>query len=432
MKLKNKFVIYSVIIHLIFIFLVLQFIKADQYLFIAGEVLIVISFFVSLWLYRGISHPFNLISSGIESIKDKDFNTRMIPVGHKEMDDLIAVYNQMIDRLREERIRQSEKNHFLDKLIQASPSGIIMLDSKGKITSVNAAASRMLDLNSKNNTEINLRDVPGKLASEINLLKDGASEVINVNGAQVYKCQKAHFVDLGYSHHFVMIEELTDEIYKKEKSAFEKVIRMMSHETNNSIGAINSILNTFINYSSQLEPDYREDYENALSVAVNRNKALSNVMSNFAKVVKIPEPVKHEADLNQVLRSVQLVMDAEGKKKNIIWDWSLGAINQSVMIDVEQMEQVLINILKNSIEAVSDNGQIVIKTTNNPLSISISDNGSGISPEASQKIFSPFFSTKKNGQGIGLTIIREVLLNHGFKFSLNSEAGWTEFLIVLD
>ena len=205
----------------------------------------------------------------------------------------------------------------------------------------------------------------------------------------------------------------------------------MSHETNNSIGAINSILNTFLRYKNQLEPAFRADYQNGLSVAVDRNTALSNIMSNFAKVVKLPEPVKEETDLHEVLRSVQILMEAEGKNKQIEWTWQLDNRHYPVLMDVEQMQQVLINILKNSIEALGDNGKIIISTATYPLSISIKDNGSGISKNVSQKLFTPFFSTKSNGQGIGLTIIREILQNHGFKFSVETKGGWTEFIILL-
>lgn len=427
MKLKNKFIIYAVIIHLVFIGLVSQLLKVNQVFFAVGEVLILLSFVCTIWLYRGFGHPFDLIASGIESIKDKDFNMRLVKVGHSEMDELIAVYNQMIDQLREERIRQSEKNHLLDKLIQASPSGIILLDGGNKIGALNAAARRMLDIGPEHQ---DLKDIPHTLAQELCLLQDGDSTSITVNGMQVYKCRKAHFVDLGYPHYFIIIEELTDEIYKREKSAYEKVIRMMSHEVNNSIGAINSILNTFLNYKDQLQPAYREDYRNGLSVAVDRNTALSNIMSNFAKVVKLPEPVKEETDLHEVLRSVQILMEAEGKQKQIEWTWQLDNRHYPVLMDVEQMQQVLINILKNSIEALGDNGKIIISTAAHPLSISIKDNGSGISEETSKKIFTPFFSTKPNGQGIGLTLVREVLQNHGFKFSLEAREAWTEFKIL--
>lgn len=426
MKLKSKFLLYSSLIHITLIFLLFLLLKIDRYIFIIGEVLVICSIGVSIWLYRSISEPFKLISAGIESIKDKDFNTRLIKVGHPEMDELIDVYNQMIDQLREERIKQSEKNYFLSKLIEASPSGIIMLDSENKIASMNVAAAKLPGFNLTLKGQ-NLADLQGKLPHELNKLQDGTSEILSINGSQIYKCQKAHFVDRGFSHYFIMIEELSEEIYAKEKGAYEKVIRMMSHETNNSIGAINSILTTVINYKDQLQEKYQDDYQNALSVAINRNKALSSIMSNFANVVKIPEPIKERTDLHKLLKTVQVLMDAQAKNKTIEWEWQLEAPESIVDIDVQQIELVLINVIKNSIEAIEKSGIIILRTSNSPISLSILDNGAGISNEVNKQLFSAFFSTKKNGQGIGLTLTREILYNHGIQFSLESSNGWTEF-----
>lgn len=287
----------------------------------------------------------------------------------------------------------------------------------------------MMQLDSLSSKGMALAEIPGQLAQEISKLGNGASSIITINGSAIYKCQKAHFVDLGYSHHFILIEELNDEIYKKEKSAYEKVIRIMSHETNNSIGAINSILSTVIQFKDQLHPSNRVDYENALNVAINRNKALTEVISNFAEVVKLPEPQLQKHDLNQLLNSVQLLMEAAGREKAINWELQLCPGELWLMMDSIQMEQALINIFKNALEAVQMQGTIRIESLREPAMLCISDNGSGIPGEISQQLFTPFFSTKKNGQGIGLTLSKEILLNHQLSFSLQTEGEWTNFKI---
>ncbi|TDQ09767.1 sensor histidine kinase [Pedobacter metabolipauper] len=429
MKLRNKFLLFAVLMHLVFIFLLLNLPEKKLFLFVAGEVLILLSVICSFWLYNGIRQPSKLISSGIEAIKDKDFNTRLVKTNHSEMDDLIHVYNQMIDQLREERIKQSEKNHVLDKLIGASPSGIILLEENDLISAINNAAVQMLQLGSTNAKGMTLSDIPGQLPLEIAKIGNGEASIITINGASIYKCQKAHFVDLGYSHYFILIEQLNDEIYKKEKTAYEKVIRIMSHETNNSIGAINSILSTVINFKDQLHQANREDYEDALNVAINRNKALSNVISNFAQVVKIPEPLLESHDLNQLLKTVHILMEAEGRKKQVNWVLELCSGELLATIDSAQIEQVLINVVKNALESVEFNGTIKLESSRNPAMLCISDNGKGIPAEVSQQLFTPFFSSKKNGQGIGLTLSREILLNHHCSFSLKTIDNWTEFKI---
>ena len=429
MKLRNKFFLFIVLMHLFLILLLINLPAEKRYIFVAGEILLALSLACSVWLYRGIRQPSQLISSGIEAIKDQDFNSRLVLTGHPEMDELIEVYNQMIDQLREERIKQSEKNHVLDKLIQASPAGIIMLGENNQINTLNHAASQMMQVDISGSKGIALTEISSQLAQEIAKLGNGESSMITINGSSIYKCQKAHFVDLGYSHHFILIEQLNDEIYKKEKSAYEKVIRIMSHETNNSIGAINSILSTVIQFRDQLHPSNRIDYENALNVAINRNKALTKVISNFAEVVKLPEPQMQKYDMNQLLNSVQMLMEATGREKQVKWELKLCPGELWVMMDSIQMEQALINILKNALEALGTNGVIRIESSYSPAMICISDNGSGIPAEISQQLFTPFFSTKKNGQGIGLTLSREILLSHHLSFSLQTNGDWTHFKI---
>ncbi len=271
--------------------------------------------------------------------------------------------------------------------------------------------------------------MPGKLPVELNKLQSGNSEIIPISGMKTFKCQKASFVDRGFNHHFILIEELTDELLKTERKAYEKVIRMMSHELNNSLGAVNSILNTCLNFKDQLQKKDKRSYEEALNVAIERNTHLNRFMENFANVVRIPSPKKTETDLHELLKNVGKFIFADIEKRNIKLRWELDSQPLMVKLDKQQMEQVLVNIFKNAVEAIEKNGEITIVTTPNKQLI-IRDNGKGVSEDIQQKLFTPFFSTKKNGQGIGLTVTREILLNHGFKFSLETnEEGETEFVI---
>jgi len=343
------------------------------------------------------------------------------------MDQLIEVYNRMIDQLREERVKQREQHFFLQHLIESSPSGIIILDFDEIITQINPAAESFLGLKIDYIIGKTFDKLPGKLPLELNKLQSGSSEVIPISGMKTFKCQKASFVDRGFNHHFILIEELTDELLKSERKAYEKVIRMMSHELNNSLGAVNSILNTCLTFKDQLQKKDKRSYEEALNVAIERNTHLNRFMENFANVVRIPSPKKIETDLHELLKNVGKFIFADIKKRNIKLHWQLDSQPLMVKLDKQQMEQVLVNIFKNALEAIEKNGEITIITTPNKQLI-IRDNGKGISEDIQQKLFTPFFSTKKNGQGIGLTVTREILLNHGFKFSLETnEKGETEF-----
>ena len=237
-------------------------------------------------------------------------------------------------------------------------------------------------------------------------------------------------MDHGFRHPFFIIEEFTEEIRKAEKEAYSKLIRMMAHEVNNTIGSVNSIMSTV-----QANPDLfveseREDIVRVLSVAIQRNYQLNRFMQNLSNVVKLPLPEKEQMDLKESLMIVIESLDSLLKERNIVLTTDLNEYSPVIFADRSQMEQVFINILKNSIEAIKSEGHITVALKNNPISICVEDDGAGLSKEASEFIFTPFFSTKKGGQGLGLTFVNEILTNHGYSFSLlNRDSGGAEFII---
>ena len=431
MKLHHKYILFISLVILLFVGLSLQLLPDHKWLFLISELIVLIIVGYSAHLYQIFIRPINLITAGIESIKQRDFNTKFLKVGQSEIDQLIDVYNEMIEHLRDERLDKHEQQFFLEKLIKASPAGIIILDLDDNISLVNPAAESMLTLSKEVATGKSLNQLNSNLAHSLAELKNNVPEIITLNGIQKYKCQKSHFLDRGFRHHFIIIEELSEEVIRMEKNAYGKVIRLMSHEVNNSIGAINSILNTFLHYSVQLPAEEQKDYNHALNVAIERNNNLNRFMANFADIIRLPDPRKKPIDLHELLRRIQILMGSECQKRNIRWNTQLESDTFMVQIDVEQFEQALLNIVKNAVEAIEKNGTITIITHEKPeTQLVIRDTGKGIPPEIQSQIFTPFFSTKRDGQGIGLTLTREILLNHGFLFSLEKSLdGYTEFQI---
>jgi len=431
MRLRTKYILFVSLIHIVLIILSLNLIKDKIYLFLVAEVVILITIIISIILYRQLICPVNTITSGIESIEDKDFSMKFVKVGHYEMDKLISVYNMMIDQLRVERVKQQEQHFFLENLIESIPSGIVILDFEGIITLVNPAAEEFLEEKEENLIGKTFAEIPGKLAVRINKISSSKTVVIPLSGMKTYRCQKASFVDRGFNHQFVVIEELTEELLKTERTAYEKVIRLMSHEINNSIGAVNSILSSSLNYSEQIVGEDRSHFVEAMEVAIRRNEHLNKFMSNFADIVRIPQPVKSKSNLHELLKTVQMLISSQVKSKEINWEWELVEDEIIIELDVHQIEQVLVNILKNAVEAISKTGKIIIRTELYPKRrLLILNDGEKISEEIQQKLFTPFFSTKAGGQGLGLTLIREILLNHGFNFSLHTgEDDYTIFLV---
>ncbi len=430
MSLRSRFIAFAVLIHLLLVAASLLLLNINRFYFIGAEVFILISVAVTVYLYRSFLRPLRLIAAGIESINDKDFNSRFVETGQEELDRLIVTYNRMIDELRSERVRQQEQHCFLERLIAASPSGIVLLDLDERIEMMNAAAQRMLGNKSPDMTGLLVSDFTEPPGSELAGLNAGGSRIVRINGMRTYRCHKSRFVDRGFHRHFILIEELTREILDTQKHAYDKVIRMMSHEINNSVGAINSIMHSSLNYGNQLTPEDRQDFEEALRVAIDRNNGLNEFMANFAEVVRIPPPAVSICDLHELLRSVHVLMSAECERRNIVWQWDLSDSPITVAADVNQMEQVIVNVVKNACESIETDGTIVIRTTTSPTPrLSLIDSGSGISTAERSLLFAPFYSTKKNGQGIGLTLIREILVNHGFGFNLVSKECGAEFWI---
>ncbi len=422
---RNKYILYILVLHLVLILLVYRILFQDKLLFITSEIFLLISIGASVQLYRNFMQPNEFVRSGIEAIKDKDFTIKFVPTGKGEVDSLIEVYNLMIDQLREERTKLNEQHFFLEKLIAASPISIIILDFDDRIASMNSKAREQFEVKDKELIGKRPEETCLPVLIEFSGMQDGEFRMIKTDGIDTFKVQRSHFMDKGFRRSFLMMEELTSEILTSEKNAYGKVIRMMAHEVNNTLGATDSILQTTRNY---LVAEEFSDLSEALRIASERNMRLSRFMRNFADVVRLPEPVKQLTDIAKLASEVAAFMQSYAKEKNVELHFNLSP-SVLTLVDSGQMEQVLVNVIKNAIESCDANNVVALEISEKQLTIS--NNGKPISSAESAQLFNPFFSSKPNGQGIGLTLSREILINHGFHFSLKTnEDGWTVFTII--
>ena len=266
------------------------------------------------------------------------------------------------------------------------------------------------------------------LAEELSRLPKDATETIRLSDSHIYRCSRLSFVDHGFAHPFFLIESLTSEVMKAEKKAYEKVIRMIAHEVNNTVAGTTSALETIDDALQTMEDT--DDLREVMKVCIERSFNMSRLITNFANVVKIPEPQTEKVGLNARVAACKIFMENVCQSRNIKLHMELCEESPIVEMDTSLFEQVLINIIKNSAESIDEGGEITIRTTASPLMLEVCDNGKGISKEIESKLFTPFFSTKPNGQGIGLIFIREVLMKHGFSFSLRTYPdGITRFRI---
>ena len=429
MKLKHLFYILAA---LQLALLVLLFYSASQrqdILFYIGEGLVVLVLLFLVFFYYKVLRPLDVIGNGMDLLNEQDFSSRLKPVGQQESDRIVQVFNKMMDQLKGEKLRIQEQNRFLDLLISASPMGVVMLDFDGCITMMNNAAIRFLEVDDVERVLHHpMKQLSSPLAHEIANIPLDKAETVRLSDSMIYRCSHLSFMDRGFARPFILIESLTEEVMKAEKKAYEKVIRIIAHEVNNTVAGVTSTLDTVSDVLSAMPET--EDLREVIAVGSDRCMGMSRFITRFADVVKIPEPQLQSVDLNQLVVGCKSFMESICANRNINFCMNLCEGHAMVNIDPTLFEQVLVNIVKNSAESIGSDGEITITTQAN--SIEIADNGKGIDPDDEKKLFSPFFSTKPNGQGIGLMFIREVLIKHGCTFSLRTYPdGYTRFKIVL-
>lgn len=403
------------------------------YLYVLEGAIVLILIYLSVF-YSKLVKPMNTIGNGMELLREQDFSSRLSPVGQYDSDRIVKIFNRMMDQLKSERLRLREQNHFLDLLIQASPMGVVITGFDEKVTQLNPMAMRMLGIDVSEIEGKKLEQVDCPLAQELAGIALEQTAVVRLNDANVYKCTHSYFIDCGFPHPFFLIERMTDEVMRAEKKAYEKVIRMIAHEVNNTTAGITSTLDTV--EQALAEEQGMEDFCEVMRVCIERCYSMSNFITRFADVVKIPEPTLVPVCLNEVAESCARFMEGMCSDHQVKLRLDCNPEVGTVSLDPALFEQVVVNIIKNAVESIASSeipsatpGVVVVRTLL-PATLEVEDNGPGISKEAESKLFSPFFSIKPNGQGIGLIFIREVLSRHKCTFSLRTYAdGLTRFRI---
>ena len=402
--------------------------RLNMIYFYIGEGLVLFILCYLPFFYRKIVKPLNSIGSGMELLREQDFSSRLSPVGQYEADRIVNVFNRMMEQLKNERLRLREQNNFLDLLIKASPMGVILTTLDEDLSELNPMAQKMLGVRQEDVLGKKMNEIDSPLAAELANVPKGETATVRLNDSNIYRCTHSSFIDRGFQHPFFLIESLTDEVMKAEKKAYEKVIRMIAHEVNNTTAGITSTLDTVEQALSTEEG--MDDICDVMRVCTERCFSMSRFITRFADVVKIPEPTLTLVDLNDLAFTCKRFMEGMCADRNIKLRLEIDETLKEVKMDASLFEQVLVNIIKNAAESIEKDGEIIVRTLS-PATIEVVDNGKGISKEVEAKLFSPFFSTKPNGQGIGLIFIREVLMRHGCTFSLRTYAdGLTRFRIL--
>ncbi len=394
-----------------------------------------VSFWIAIVLFRRFYEPLRLLKSSADFLKETDFSTTLLPTGQPETDALVSVYNTMLTTLRSERVRVEEKGILLQTLINASPTGILLCDESLSVLSVNPALEAMFAMTAKASIGSRLSSHLAPFAELVQRIGIGAAEVFTYK-ARRFKVHKAGFVEKGVPHIIVLVEELTDELRASEKTAYQRIIRVLAHEVNNSTGAARSLMESALYYERYFVPemsdDERKDFRDALTVASERLAGLGEFMREYAHVVRLPTPKPQAFDIGELLVTTATLFGEVCKAHHITLRVITPNEAMTIRADKVQLQQALTNLTKNAIEAVQDAKDTtqdrsvtlsVRRRDSASVSITVEDTGVGLNASAAANILTPFFTTKETGQGIGLMLVREIAAAHGFEFSLENRVG---------
>lgn len=377
---------------------------------------------VTALLAQAVHSPLKAVQNGMYLLREQDFSSRLRPIGQADADMVVEVYNSVIDSMRAERLKNLEQNRFLSQVVDASPLGVAICDFDGRIVQTNRAWEKMQS---------------PRLAKAIDSISDGTTGTVRVADSLIVRISRLWFMDKGFRRRFILVEKLTDEIVAAEKQMFNTIVRTIGHEVNNSLGSVMSVLESLgeMHAGDALAVD-------AITSCSTSCANLVGFVRGYADIVKLPAPVPEPVDLNEWLMRLRPALQALVTGRGITLEMNLGEGEAPSRIDPMLMERVLVNIVKNAAESIGDEKKGVITVSLAAVTepdtpachlLSVSDNGKGISPEASKKLFTPFFSTKNPDRGLGLMLVTDILRAHRSRFSLSTspETSLTTFSFTL-
>lgn len=423
MTLRTRLIAVLVAAHLLFLVVGAVALWDRKPLLLVLEAIFLASLLISLRLsLRGLE-PLSLLRDAADSIRESDYTTRYRPTGYHDVDTLVDVYNTMTDSLREERTRNQEQEQLLQRIEESSPTSMVVLDHDGNVARVNPAGRQLLSLE----PGLPLSDTGGGLAPRLGSMQDGEESVFVVEGRRRFRARRLAFVDRGFPRSFFLIDEWTEQLRRSEKASYEKLIRLMAHEVNNTVGSVNSLLGS-VHSMTQDDPSLLQARD-ALDVAIRRGDSMNRFMRSLADVVKIGPPVRGDIDPTDLLTDMERLFASEFQEREITWKPDTATGPTLVSADRAQLEQVFTNVIRNAIDSIGNRGTITAtsRVEGQDWVLEIEDSGAGIEDSAQDHLFTPFFTTKQDGQGVGLMLVQEILLGHGADFGLRPAPGGAIF-----
>jgi two-component system, NtrC family, nitrogen regulation sensor histidine kinase NtrY len=366
------------------------------------------------------------VRDGVSSLRDHDFSVSITPVPNGELRELVTAYNSLGDLLRRERLDLYQRELLLDTVIQTTPLVMVLTNTAGRIVYSNVAARQLFHAGRK----LEGLDFPTLLAASPAPLREALTAAgdtlftMEVGGEpEVYHLSQRGFLLNAQAHRLVLLKQLTRELAAQEVIVWKKVIRVIAHELNNSLAPISSLVHSGRLLAREMprQAPNAAQLERVFTTIGERTAHLTSFIDGYARFAKLPRPRPAPVVWTDFLAGL------EGTTRFRI-DYPLPQAQAS--FDVSQLEQVMINLLKNAAESGSTPEEIAVSVGESPESgqgagfvIQVADRGAGLTDDVLRDALLPFYSTKPTGTGLGLTLCREIVEAHGGRLSIANRPG---------
>jgi nitrogen fixation/metabolism regulation signal transduction histidine kinase len=374
----------------------------------------------------------------LDNIK-QDKYSQLYPVKFDgtETDDLHIEFNAILAKLKEDQAEKEANYQYFRSVFKHLSIGLITFGETGGIQIINTSAKRILNVEElKNISEI--EGINKELHLAIHNLRTGGSELIKIAHPDGIMQLSVYVIELlmrGEKFKLVSLQNIQSELEEKEMEAWQNLVKILTHEIMNSIAPISSLAGTIkdeieskMEDVSQVSPADMEDYLMGISTIEKRSQGLINFVSDFRSLAHIPTPKFSSIGIKNLFDQLEVLLAHQLEANEITLKKELNPPELILFGDQTQIEQVLINLAQNAIHAVED-AEIKVITFSafideaGKIILEVSDTGKGIEEEALSKIFIPFFTTKKKGSGIGLSLSKQIMRRHKGNIQVRSGIG---------
>lgn len=423
-----------IVINLLGVLLAYLILNTQLWFTIVGVSLVLLGTIISLYFY--INEIREDIKRFILAVKTRDHTLNFKNKATKgSFPELYESFNEIIQIHKDIQLEQDSLFQLIKAILEQVPVGVIVVKKdkiekkQSEISFFNLAASNLLNVPAYSYWHRFEEHVP-LFAQEIAEINTGGKRFIELKIQDKFIQLSIEVIPLnlyGADYNIISFQNIKDEIEQKETEAWNRLIGVISHEILNSITPISSLsdtVNQMINEKNSLNAEDLADLKPALQTIKRRSEGLLDFVKDYRLIAELPTPNAQQHSIGEVLQHVKVLMQPMVNAKQIKLQVLQTASKITLQIDIKLIEQALINLITNSMYALEDIEQPLIEVTyrlaHNKVYIDVTDNGKGIEAENIEKIFVPFYTTRKTGSGIGLTITRNIMKMHRGSLEVDS------------